>query len=83
MLAYTAFYDASEEVHLFPVLASLGPNLLAFHCLCLSTDGAAVAALVVGRARLAAELPPQRSLVNLCMGHVLLHINVRHLRTAV
>ena len=60
MLAYTDFCDALEEGHLFLVPASLGPILLMFHCLCLSTDGAAGAALVVGRARLAAELLLQR-----------------------
>ena len=53
MSAYTDFCDALEEGHLFHVPAS-------FHCLCLSTGGAAGAALVVERARLAAELLLQR-----------------------
>ena len=60
MSANTDFCDALEEGHLFHVPASLGPILLTFHCLCLSTGGAAGAALVVERARLAAELLLQR-----------------------
>ena len=73
MLAYTAFCDASAAVHFFPVLASLGPNLLAFHCLGLSQDGAAGAALVAGRVRPVAASPAPRLLVHLCMDHALLH----------